>query len=118
MEARPPHGDDTRLTRVGRWMSLEEQQAMERSGMVQEGSGGMTHVAHPADPVAYERQAPAGDRYVEFDVPAVSLRAGGAPGWAIIAGPNSLYGRLALRRGEPVPQLPPVRNVEWKATRI
>jgi hypothetical protein len=90
---------------------------MESTGMVQEGAGGTTYVAHPADPAAYGMQAAKGNRYVEFDVPADSLRSAGKEGWAQIPGPNSLYGRLAVARGEPVPQFPPARNIEWLQTK-
>jgi RHS repeat-associated protein len=105
------------LTRVGRWMSPEEHEAMTNTGMVQEGGGGTTYVAHPADPAAYGQQAAAGSRYVEFDVPQDSLAPAGKEGWAQIPGPNSLYGRLAAMRGEPIPQFPPALNIEWLLTK-
>jgi hypothetical protein len=38
-------------------------------------------------------------------------------GWAQIPGPNSLYGRLAAMRGEPIPQFPPALNIEWLLTK-
>ncbi len=105
------------LTRVGRWMSPAEHEAMTDSGMVQEGGGGTTYVAHPADPAAYGQQAAVGSRYVEFDVPQDSLAPAGKEGWAQIPGPNSLYGRLAAMRGEPIPQFPPALNIEWLLTK-
>lgn len=108
-------GDD--LTTVGRWMSPEEHGAMVREGIVQEGGGGTTYVAHPADPAAYGSQASSGSRYVEFDVPPSSLRPGGKEGWAQIPGPNSMYGRLAQMRGELPPQLPPASNITWRYTK-
>jgi RHS repeat-associated protein len=37
------------LTRVGRWMSPAEHEAMTDTGVVQEGAGGVTNVASPAD---------------------------------------------------------------------
>ena len=107
----------TGLTRVGRWMSAAEYEAMTKTGIVQEGGGGTTYVARPADPAAYGQQAAPGSRYVEFDVPKASLRGGGKEGWAQIPGPNSVYGRLAAARGEPVPQFPPARNVELVQTK-
>jgi hypothetical protein len=105
------------LTRVGRWMSPAEHEAMTDTGMVQEGGGGTTYVAHPADPAAYGQQAASGSRYVEFDVPQDSLAPAGKEGWAQIPGPNSLYARLALMRGEPTPQFPPALNIQWLLTK-
>ncbi len=105
------------LTTVGRWMSADEHEAMSSTGMVQEGGGGTTYVAHPADPGAYGSQAASGSRYVEFDVPPSSLRPAGKEGWAQIPGPNSLYGRLAQMRGEPIPQFPPALNINWLLTK-
>jgi RHS repeat-associated protein len=106
------------LTRVGRWMSPAEHEAMTGSGMVQEGGGGTTYVAHPADSAAYGQQAAAGSRYVEFDVPRESLAPyRGKEGWAQIPGPNSLYGRLAVMRGLPSPEFPSALNIEWLLTK-
>jgi RHS repeat-associated protein len=105
------------LVRVGRWMSQGEHEAMTETGMVQEGGGGTTYVAYPADPAAYGQQAAAGSRYVEFDVPQDSLAPAGKEGWAQIPGPNSLYGRLAAMRGTPIPQFPPALNIEWLLTK-
>lgn len=105
------------LARVGRWMAPAEHEAMTETGMVQEGGGGTTYVAHPADPAAYGQQAALGSRYVEFDVPQDSLAPAGKEGWAQIPGPNSLYARLASMRGEPIPQFPPALNIEWLLTK-
>lgn len=104
-------GNDT--TRAGRWMGREEHEAMQRTGRVQEGSGGVTSVARPANPRAYERQAASGSRYVEFDVPTGSLRGGGRPDWAVIPGPNSIFHRLSGR----YPEMPRATCVEWRACR-
>lgn len=87
------------LTRVGRWMSPEEHGAMIDTGMFQEGGGGTTYVALPADPTAYGSEAASCSRYVEFNVPRSSQRPAGKEGWAQIPGPNSLYARLAQIRG-------------------
>jgi RHS repeat-associated protein len=105
------------LTRVGRWMSSVEHEAMIETGMVQEGGGGTTYVAYPADPAAYGYQAARGTRYLEFDVPPDSLTPAGKAGWAQIPGPDSLYGRLAAMRGLPIPQFPPAINLEWLLTK-
>lgn len=90
---------------------------MVETGMAQEGSGGTTYVANPADPAAFGRQAVNGSRYVEFDVPQDSPVKAGKEGWSQIPGPNSMYARLAMRRGEPVPQFPPALNIEWLLTK-
>lgn len=52
------------------------------------------------------------DSLVSLDVPLRPLRSGGEPGWSQIAGPNSMFARLAERRGEPRPEFPEVRNIE------
>ncbi|WP_234380647.1 hypothetical protein, partial [Streptomyces sp. NRRL F-5122] len=101
------------LVRVGRWMLRVEHDAMKHTGVVQEGAGGTTYVAHPSNPAAYGRQAAPGTGYVEFDVPRGSLHPAGEPGWAQIPGPNSMRARLALRRGLPAPQFRPALNIQW-----
>ncbi|MFI1414859.1 RHS repeat-associated core domain-containing protein [Streptomyces sp. NPDC020707] len=105
--------DGDGLVRVGRWMSKTEYEAMVRTGMVQEGAGGTTYVAHPANPEAYRRQAAQGTGYVEFNVPSSSLYPAGEPGWAQIPGPNSMQARLAVRRKTAPPQFPRALNIEW-----
>jgi hypothetical protein len=105
----PECGDDR--TRVGRWMGDAEYEKMQSTGYVQEGAGGRTYVAHPANPDSYGRQAAPGTSYVEFDVPRSSLRPGGEPGWAQIPGPNYMFARLAERKGEPIPEMPPATNI-------
>lgn len=55
--------------KVGRWMSQAEYDAMVKSGKVQESFSGTTHVASPADPEAFGKQAKSGSLYVEFEVP-------------------------------------------------
>ena len=103
--------------RVGRWMSQEELDAMKASGTVQEstGGGGGSWVANPSDPNAYNAAKP-GSLYVEYDVPASSVKNAGS-GWGRIPGPNSIEGRLAASKGQPVPQLPAVRNIEVTASK-
>jgi RHS repeat-associated protein len=106
--------DESELTRVGRWMSKDEYDNMVSTGMVQEGAGGTTYVASPADPASYGRQAAPGTGYAEFDVPSSSLYPAGEPGWAQIPGPDSLRSRLAERRGLPPLQFPPATNIgDW-----
>jgi hypothetical protein len=108
---------ETALTRVGRWMSAEEHDSMTDTGLVQEGGGGTTYVANPADPAAYEREAATGSRYVEFDVPEDSLAPASKEGWAQIPGPNSIRGRLAAMQGKPIPGFPAALNMKWLKTK-
>ena len=49
--------------------------------------------------------------YVEFDVPTSSLKQTN-DGWAKIVGPNSLEGRLAAKKGEPLPEMPSATNIK------
>ncbi|OPX41839.1 hypothetical protein CLHUN_42910 [Ruminiclostridium hungatei] len=95
---------------VGRWMSQTEYDAMVKSGKVQESSTGTTHVASPANPEAFKSAKP-GSLYVEFEVPASSLVAT-SKGWAKIVGPNSLEGRMAVKKGNPLPEMPKAGNVK------
>ena len=91
-------GDD--LTRVGRWMPEDELADMQRTGLVQERSGGRTFVTNPADPAAY----PAGKGvFAEFNVPTKSLFPAGKPEWSVIPGPNV----TTTRFGAPPSQMPP-----------
>jgi RHS repeat-associated protein len=109
------------LVTVGRWMGQLEYEKMLNTNMVQESkfSEGITSFALPENPMAFIRQADAGSYYVRFDVPASFVRSKGADsGWGFIAGPSSVYGRLAILRGEPVPQMPPAANIFHAATKI
>jgi hypothetical protein len=108
---------ETSTTRVGRWMSEAEYDAMLKTGQVQESYSGTTHVASPADVGAYLSQAKPSSVYVEFDVPRASLRATNE-GWAKIVGPNSLEGRLALKKGNPPPQMPAASNIVRVRTKL
>jgi len=101
--------------RVGRWMSVGEFDGMLKTGTVQAGAGGRAYVVHPSDSSSFGSQAAPGSLYVEFDVPRSSLQQGGRSDWYQISGPDSLYGRLAARRGETVPQLPPATNIQVMA---
>jgi RHS repeat-associated protein len=110
--------DNANDARVGRWMDPSEYKAMSDTGMVQESRSGTTHVAFPASPGAFGKQAPEGSVYAEFDVPAQSIKVTDASqGWAKILGPNTLEGRNAARRGRPFPQMPPARNIEHVSTK-
>jgi hypothetical protein len=112
-------GPESGLTRVGRWMSPEEHTAMESTRMVRPRQyAPQVSVAHPASVEAYMRQAAPRSHYVEFDVPEASLVPGGKQGWAIIPGPDSIFSRLALKRGLPPYNYPPALNIEWVASKI
>jgi hypothetical protein len=105
------------FTIVGRWMHPEELEAMEKTGMVQESWSGTTFVAHPADINAYGRQAKTSQVYVEFEVPSSSI-VQTKEGWGKILGPNSLQGRMAARKGLPIPQMPAARNITPIETKL
>lgn len=93
-------------------MHPDEHAAMVATEEVQVGGGGTTHVAHPADMAAFQKQAKPGSQYVEFDVSESTLRPGGAPGWAQIPSPDHpLYGRLAEKTGIPLQHPVPAHNI-------
>src|SRR5262249_15285091 len=103
-------GGEARET-VGRWMSQEEHDAMVATGMVQQSrSGGPTNVLSPPNPAAY-KDAPSGSLYLQFNVPASSLR-GKSAGQTIIPGPNSPHSRAAVKQGLPALQMPPATNIK------
>ncbi len=77
-------------------------------------STGTTHVASPASIDAFGKQANPGTKYVEFNVPEGSLIKTNE-GWAKIVGPASLEGRLANRKGNPVPEMPVAEDIQVKA---
>jgi hypothetical protein len=97
--------------RVGRWMRQEELSAMQSEGVAQESRAlGGSRVTLPANPDAY-KDAPSGSVYVEYDIPSGVTKPAGS-GWARIPGPNSVEGRAAASAGRPLPQMPPVKNIE------
>lgn len=89
-------------------MSPEELAKMRQTGRVQEGGGGQTRVADPANPDAY-RNPPAGDRYVEFDVPANRVLPH-SQGTGRIPGPNSYDARVPSRNPADF-EMPNARNI-------
>ena len=94
-------------------MSQEELAAVKSTGVAQESTElDGSRVAEPSNPDAY-KNAPAGSVYVEYQVSAGSTKSIGA-GWSKIRGPNSTEGRLAASKGQPAPQMPPVRNIVVK----
>ncbi len=104
------------FSRVGRWMNPKELEAMRATGRVQMGEGNVHRVAYPADPGAY-KAAPRGDVFATYDVPSSSLRPGGADAWRLIAGPDSVFGRLAARQGKPLPEPPEFVNLKVEMTK-
>jgi RHS repeat-associated protein len=96
------------LSRVGRWMSEAEHEAMVTSGRVEESTlNGVTSVTHPPDPMQWIRQTDGG-RFVEFDVPTSALRANGTK----IYGPNSVFGK-----GLGITEMPPGTSIEHVASK-
>ena len=81
--------------RVGRHMSPDELAKMKKTGRVQEGGGGQTRVADPSDANTF-RNAPDGDVFVEFDVPANRVLPH-STGTGRIPGPNSPDARVPGR---------------------
>jgi hypothetical protein len=98
-------------------MSSAEYKAMQQTGTVQEGAGGVTSVLHPPDHLLFQAQAKPGSLFVEFDVPASALKTGGKEGWSIIPGPGSVHARLAASKGAPIPQFPAAGNIAHTATK-
>ena len=92
-------------------MSENELEKIKGTGKVQAGDGDQTHVTIPADPNAF-KDAEKGSVFVEFDVPSGSVAPGGKEGWGIISGPNSVRGRLAKKKGDPIPVMPEAENIE------
>jgi RHS repeat-associated protein len=106
-----------KTTRVGRWMSKAEYEAMRNTGKVQESWSGTTHVSMPANSESYVRQTGVGNYFVEFNVPTSSLKVTNG-GWAKIIGPSSLEGRNLLRKGLPLPVMPNATDIFFKAVKI
>ncbi len=102
--------DAAGTTRVGRWMSQAEYDAMVKSGEVQIGGGGTTYVVNPANPGAYVSSKP-GTVYVEFDVPGNAIRPT-SPGQGQIPSADSTVERLAVKRGQPVSPGIPASNIK------
>ena len=98
-------------------MSTAELDKMLNTGKVIESMTGTTYVASPASPTAFGKQAKNGSVYVEFDVKTSSLNKTG-DNWASISGPNSVQGRLAQKKGMPIPEMPDATNIEVKATQV
>ncbi|WP_338676733.1 polymorphic toxin-type HINT domain-containing protein [Streptomyces sp. SCSIO 30461] len=105
------HTPDDGMVTVGRWMSGAEHQAMMETGMVQRGGGGFTYVVYPASRDAYISARP-GSVYAEFDVPKSSLIPGGRPGDFKMSDSDTIFARLAQKKGNPVPQLPEAKNIK------
>lgn len=92
-------------TTVGRWMSKAELEAMNKTGLIQEGAGGQTFVATGGSKSF--TTAAEGSVYVEFEVPTTSLLQGGKDGWFKIIGPNaskSMKYQLNKQGGEFLPK--------------
>ena len=77
-----------------------------------------TDVSHPASPTAFSPTNPLTSRYVEFNVPRSSLVQGGKEGWAHIPGPESIFSRLAVKRGGVAFEYPAGTDIQWVASWI
>jgi len=77
-------------TAVGRWMFPSELRAMQQTGLVQEGTNGVTHITVPPNPAAWTPASP-GRVFAQFDVPSGCIRCLGPNGWAQIYGPSSIF---------------------------
>lgn len=102
---------------VGRWMSKEEHELMLSTNKVQESLSGTTHVANPANPEAFIKQAKAGSRYIEFNVPASSVKSTGDI-WAKIIGPNTVESKLAIKKGLAPIEMPSASDIQWIASKL
>jgi len=89
-------------------MNPKELEKMRSTGRVQEGGGGQTRVADPANPNTY-RNPPKGDVYVEFDVPANRVLPH-STGTGRIPGPNSPDARVPGRNPADF-EMPPATNI-------
>jgi hypothetical protein len=97
-------------------MGQGEYDAMVADGKVQPTLTGLDakSVTCPPNPDAY-RAADPGSLFEEFDVPASQLAAGGTAAWFIVFGQNSIFGRLAAKRGKPLAGMPEARNIVIRA---
>jgi hypothetical protein len=85
---------------------------MVSTGRVQESqSMGVSSVSSPPDPTAWVRQT-SGTRYVEFDVPASSVRPQMSSN-AKIYGPNSIYGPYFE-----ISEMPAATNIVQTASKV
>ena len=90
---------------VGRVMSTAELEAMQSTGLVQQSlNRGVTSVTIPPNPSLY-RAGPAGDIFVQFDVPQTAINAL-ARGVGKIYGPNSIFGPA-----KGITSMPPATNI-------
>nr|WP_258078920.1 hemagglutinin repeat-containing protein [Xanthomonas arboricola] len=109
--------DGVNVTRVGRWMSSVELDAMQSTNRVVQGGGGQTYISvnGAGD---FRATAPSGSLYVEFDVPVNSLVQGGKQGWFKMLGPDASKSQkfmLGKQGGEELPQVGNVKVVDKKA---
>ena len=103
--------NESEMTTVGRWMSVDEYEAMNNTNRVQMSANNVTSVSNPADPNSYNA-APKGSVYVEFDVPTSSIRQGGNSNWGLISGPGSMWDRLDQSKGlPPITAMPTATNI-------
>lgn len=88
-------------------MSRSELEKMQNTGRVQESVlNGVTSVIVPPNSSIY-KNAPAGDIFVEFDVPESCVRSLATNGYGKIYGPNSIFSKsLGIK------EMPQATNIE------
>jgi hypothetical protein len=96
-------------TTVGRWMFPSELNAMRNSGLVQEGTNGVTHVTVPPNLAAWTPKSP-GRVFAQFDVPSGCIRCVTSNSWGYIYGPSSRFANFYGITGMP----PAINIVPWE----
>lgn len=93
-------------------MSRTEYDAMAATGRLQPTLKGtdMKHVTLPSDRNAF-RSTVSGSLFAEFDMVDAQTMPGGNSAWLIVYGPRSIHGKLALKKGLSVAELPYVKNL-------
>jgi hypothetical protein len=84
------------------------------TGIAQEGAGGVTNVASPADPGTYMQPPVSGSRYVEVDVPPENAVSWWKGRLCDHRGPNSLWAEY----GKALSEMLPARNIKWLLSKL
>jgi len=97
--------------RVGRWMSAQELDKMQKTGKVQDGAGSQTFISLNGSN-DFKGAAQKGSVYIEFDVPKNSLIKGGKDGWFKMIGPNASKSQKMLLNKQGGSHLPSIQNLK------
>jgi RHS repeat-associated protein len=102
------NSQNSNTARVGQWMSPEEYEVFNRTGVIPR-SNVLTN-----GPAGYERQANKGDFYVTFDINKTLLRdkSSNGNGWALIKSKNQMEIKLAAKKGQTLPA-PIGKNIKF-----